>query len=228
VRTPPRSIVLDMDGVVLESTEIKTRAFAQVFAPYPEHVSAIVRFHEAHVGLSRYEKFRIIYRDILGQPLEPAALIELGREFSALVLDEILVCPLVAGAERLLEENASNRLLFVASATPEEELREIIDRRELARFFRGVYGSPATKTEILRRILNEHSLQPGELLFVGDSASDLDHAQAAGVEFVGRIPPGAPDTFRAWEESWIVEDLTELADILAERSRPASPRVPTP
>jgi beta-phosphoglucomutase-like phosphatase (HAD superfamily) len=109
VRTPPRSIVLDMDGVVLESTEIKTRAFAQVFAPYPEHVSAIVRFHEAHVGLSRYEKFRIIYRDILGQPLEPAALIELGREFSALVLDEILVCPLVAGAERLLEENASNR-----------------------------------------------------------------------------------------------------------------------
>jgi HAD superfamily hydrolase (TIGR01549 family) len=205
----PKIVIFDFDGVILESADIKTRAFARLFESHPEHVDAIVALHLKHAGVSRYTKFQMIHDDILGLPLDDAQLTRLGTEFSRLALEEILECPYVPGAREFLEARHQGYHLYVASGTPEEELRDIVRQRDLADFFRAVYGTPAVKAEISRRILDETGLEPHEAVFVGDAMSDLEGARGAGVPFVGRVPTGGPNPF-VGEQVPVVADLLEL------------------
>ena len=138
----PIAILLDFDGVVVESVEIKTRAFRELFARYPEHLEEIVALHEANAGVSRYEKFRVIYRELLRQPCDETCMRQLGARFSSLVMEAVIRCPLVRGAQEFLEQFGARYALFLISGTPQNELREIVRRRELAAHFHEVYGAP--------------------------------------------------------------------------------------
>lgn len=199
-----RAAVFDFDGVVLESTDIKTRAFAALF----DGDERAVAYHLEHAGVSRYEKFRHITTEFLGQPYGPEDEERLGRRFSELVLDEVLRCPFVPGAWELLERRSAGARLFVASGTPQEELREIVRVRGLEPFFTAVYGTPATKGEILTRILRDEGIGTADVLFVGDAMTDLLGAREAGVPFVGRVHED-PEVF-AGEAVHTVRDMAEL------------------
>lgn len=215
-----RVAVFDFDGVVLESTDIKTRAFASLFGGNEQAVA----YHLEHAGISRYEKFRHIHERILGVPYTEQDERRLGQRFSALVLDEVMRCEFVPGARELLERRCTQARLFVASGTPEEELREIVRARGLEGCFTGVYGTPATKGEIVRRIIAEQDVPPSEVLFVGDAMADLLGAREAGVPFVGRVADGQPNPFEA-EHVPTVCTMTEL-DAAWERLSAEPPPVP--
>jgi HAD superfamily hydrolase (TIGR01549 family) len=205
-----RAVVFDFDGVILESIDVKTRAFVALFNRWPQHAEEIRRLHLENAGVSRYEKFVRIHRDIIGVPLDDAELARLGDEFSQLIRDEMLNCEFVVGARELLERLSDSHLLFVASGTPEAEMREIVQARGLDRVFAGVYGSPASKAEILRRILDEHDFAADEVIFVGDALSDYEGARAVGVSFVARVPAGGPAIFPVDGVLRTVSDLREL------------------
>ena len=200
-----RGAVFDFDGVIAESTDIKTEAFRRLF----DGDERAVEYHEANMGVSRYDKFRHITTEILGRPYTAEDERRLGERFSELVVDEVVRCPLVPGARELLERLARELPLFVASATPEEEVRRIVALRGLEPLFDGVYGTPATKGEILRQILTERGFDRSDVVMIGDARSDLNGARQAGVRFVGRVPDGAPDPF-AEEPVPVVRDLSEL------------------
>jgi phosphoglycolate phosphatase-like HAD superfamily hydrolase len=206
----PRAIVLDFDGIVLESVEVKAHAFVALFADYPEHHDRITRLHRDNAGMSRYEKFRRIYRELLNRPYDEGEEARLGERFSEIVLGEMLVCPFVHGAPEFLDWAAARTPLYLASATPQEELRLIVERRHLSPLFAGAYGTPRAKSEILADICAEVDADPGELVFVGDAAADREAARAAGVPFVGRRPPGLPLPFAAEDVVLVVDDLEQL------------------
>jgi phosphoglycolate phosphatase-like HAD superfamily hydrolase len=202
-----RAAVFDFDGVVLESVEIKTIAFRRLFADHPEG-ERIVPYHLANGGISRFRKFQWFYEEVRGEPLTEAESERLGARFSELVLDEVRRCAFVPGARELLERLAPRLPLFVASGTPEDELRGIVADRGLGDLFAGVYGTPPTKAEILRRIMDERALAPTELVFVGDAMSDFNGAAEAGVPFVGRCYEAGPSPFP--DGTLTVLDLAEL------------------
>lgn len=200
-----KAVVFDFDGVILESAEIKTRAFRKLFATErPDRVSAIVDYHVRNMGVSRFVKFRHIFQNILGRPLPNETEAELGRKFSEIVLQEVLEAPFVPGAREFLDENCGKYDLFVASGTPTEELRHIAEKRGIAGRFKRIYGTPATKTDILRAILTDSGWNPGEVVFVGDAETDLNAAHDTGVVFVARIGP---------ESSAMSETQHRLADL---------------
>jgi phosphoglycolate phosphatase-like HAD superfamily hydrolase len=200
-----RAAVFDFDGVVLESADIKTNAFRRLFGGNP----AAVAYHLEHQGVSRYEKFRHITTEILGATYTEEDERRLGKRFSELVLDEVLACPFVSGALALLERRAGELPLFVASGTPEGELRTIASARGVAGCFAGIYGTPPTKAEIIRRILDQTALEPDDVVMIGDARTDLDGAQTAGVRFIGRVRPGDRDPFTD-DAVPVVSDLAEL------------------
>ncbi|MBV9465796.1 MAG: HAD family hydrolase [Solirubrobacterales bacterium] len=195
LRAEPRAIVFDFDGVLVESLEIKTEAFRTLFADHPEHLDRIVQLHLDKLGVSRYEKFKTIYRELLHRPLSDAEMGRLDRRFSELVYERVLACELVHGARELLEWAAAEHRLYVASATPQPELVRIVQARGLSRWFAAVRGSPQSKAEIVAEILAEDHLRPEQLVFVGDARSDLAAAREHGVPFIGRVPPGNDDPF---------------------------------
>lgn len=205
-----KAVVFDFDGIILESVDLKTRSFHALFHDHPQDLDRIVQLHLENGGLSRYEKFEIIYRDYLRQPLSEVERSRLDQEFSAFVAKEILACPFVPGALEFLVRESGHVPFFVVSGTPEAELREIVQLRKLDRYFCRIYGSPRGKDVLLREILTVNSLQSSEVVFVGDSMTDLMASASAGVHFVGRVPAGSanpfPDSVR-----WVVSDLHELA-----------------
>lgn len=205
-----RGIVFDFDGVILESAEIKTRAFRRVFESYPEHLERIVKFHLDNVGVSRFEKFETIYRDYLGRTPDEKELQKLSQSFAQFVYEEILACPFVHGAYQFLKKYSKKYHLLIASGTPEAEVKDIVTQRGLNEFFREVYGSPRSKGEILRDIISRNTFHQREVVFIGDAMSDYLAAQEASVPFVGRVPKEGPNPFPADGVIGIVEDLDQL------------------
>jgi phosphoglycolate phosphatase-like HAD superfamily hydrolase len=202
--------VFDFDGVLVESVDTKTRAFASLYAEHgPEVTERVVAFHLRHGGLSRHEKFRYGHEVVLGRKLTESESERLAARFAELVVDAVIGAPWVAGARAFVESHHQELPLFVVSGTPQDELRAIVERRGMARYFAEVLGSPAKKDELLRGLLARHGLEPGRTLMVGDSITDYDAASAAAMAFLGRVPPGAPSPFPAGTE--VAPDLCGLA-----------------
>src|SRR6185369_7529737 len=141
-----RAVLFDFDGVISESFDVKTRAFAQLFEGYgPEVVEKVVAHHLAHGGVSRFVKIRHYHQAFLGKELDEAKLDEWCRRFSDIVLDAVVAAPFVPGALELLEECHKRYACFVVSGTPQEEMEQIVSRKGLGRYFVEIHGSPRTK-----------------------------------------------------------------------------------
>jgi phosphoglycolate phosphatase-like HAD superfamily hydrolase len=205
-----RAVIFDLDGVLLESTEAKTRAFRDLFADYPDKVDEIVAYHAANGGISRFEKFRHIFDEILRQPLSEERFRFLCDRYSDLVLSQVLVAPFVPGADAFLWDFSRGLLLFVVSGTPSEELALILEKRGLAPCFRGAFGAPCLKTETVKAILSDWSLAPHEVVLVGDSQADLQAAESNGLRFIGRRHAGSPPSWTTRPDLATVRDLVEL------------------
>lgn len=212
------AIVFDFDGVLAESVDVKTRAFAALYEQYgADVVRQVVDWHLAHGGVSRYEKFRHFHQAFLGRALAPPEEVELGRRFSALVEESVIASAWVPGAREFLDGWHARLPLFVASGTPEEELVRIVERRGMARFFAGVAGAPRKKGAILQDFLGRSGATPDRMLMVGDAMTDFEGAAEAGVPFLGIAAAGA-NPFPAGVP--VLPDLTGLAAFL-EATAPA-------
>lgn len=211
---PLQAIVFDFDGVLVESTDIKTRAFAELYAPHGEDVAArVVQFHLANGGLSRYVKFRYAQEVLLGgEPLSDTQMEALDSRFSQLVMDKVVAAPVVAGAPEVLQQYQGQIPMFVASGTPQLELEQIIERRGMQAFFADIFGSPTSKAEAIGRILDRYALDASATLMVGDALADLDGAEANDTRFLGRVPAAADNPFP--ETVVTVPDLTSFAETL--------------
>lgn len=209
-----RAVVFDFDGVILESADIKTQAFERLFADVPERIAEIRDYHLRQAGISRHVKIHHIRTHMLRQPYDADVERQLADTFAGLVESAVMNAPLVEGAAAFLAA-PSTRKYFVASGTPETELRRIADARGLGAFFGGVFGSPTPKPEILRSIMAAHGWQPWDLVFVGDGESDRDAALETGVPFISRVHPEGTLT----ENGWWVRDLTELDARLSDIER---------
>lgn len=207
------AIVFDFDGVLVESADVKTQAFGLLYAKYGKKIAQqVVDYHLAHAGISRYVKFKVWQEDFLGLPYTQEVGEQLSREFSRLVVDSIVAAPYVRGAEEFLKTYYRDLPLYVASGTPEDELQDIVKRRNMQYFFKGVYGTPSSKGEILCELIRGKQYQPGRVLMVGDALADWHGAREAGACFVGRSNNGFPIDFPVG--TVLIEDLTKLPELI--------------
>ncbi|MFA4825873.1 MAG: HAD-IA family hydrolase [Methanoregula sp.] len=207
-----KTIILDFDGVILESVSVKTEAFRVLFSFVPEHVDDIVQFHKDNGGMSRFDKFQHIYKNILQEDLTQKKFEELSEKFAAIVFKEVIKAPFVPGAHEFLETYHTKIPLYVVSATPEEELIQIIRERKMSHYFRMVFGAPRKKSECINEIVKLTVSPPESVIFVGDAKNDFEAARAAGVLFIGRVKKGDENRFSGLiGVEAVIPDLHELA-----------------
>ena len=179
-------IVFDCDGVILDSVDVKTRVFGQIVEEHgSEAVARMTEYHLAHGGVSRFRKFEWFYDEVLGREITKQEIQVLSRKFTKLVFEGVVSSPMMPGIMETLESLHGKLPMYVASGTPQDELLEVLHARNLPRFFRGVYGTPPEKSELLRRIIEKEGVAPIETLMVGDSMTDLEAAQFCGAKFFG-------------------------------------------
>lgn len=179
-------LILDFDGVIMESNTVKTDAFISVFNRFPEYVEEMMRYHHANVSLSRYAKFEYLL-SLMGRADDNELKSSIAEEFSRRVYDEMMKVPLVPGALSFLSIVTPKIPVYLASVTPQEELILILKKRELLHWFRNVYGCPPwTKPEAIKDILLKGGYNLDQALLIGDSAGDQRAAKTCGIEFLAR------------------------------------------
>lgn len=208
-----KAIIFDFDGVLAESVGIKTAAFARLFkAEGEDAVRRIVEYHSANAGVSRFEKFKYIYKNILRRELSEKMFNDLCDNFSSLVMNAVIAAPYVNGAEDFLKKYYLSYDCFLASATPHEEIVNIVRKREMTGFFSGIFGSPKTKSEIAREIMSTYGYKNTEMVFVGDAVSDYEAARLNDIRFIARV--NSNEVELRDKECLKVPDLTNLIDYL--------------
>ena len=212
-------ILLDFDGVLIESLDGKMRAYDDVFDRYPAHRDAMARVRAAHPGESRLDVFARIARDVLDVD-EPGStvLATLLAQFSEAAVKRASACPEVEGARAFLESFSALVPLYLSSLTPQDELRAIVEVRGLTRYLAGAFGNPPfTKAQAIAEALAREGADPAEMLLVGDSPTDADVARTMGVMFVGRDSGlGLPSTTAPcgadmWEVAEMVRPLVTVS-----------------
>ncbi|EPR44080.1 haloacid dehalogenase [Desulfovibrio sp. X2] len=207
-----RCVVLDCDGVILETVTLKTEAFAKCAEHLGEKaVQVLVDFHVAHGGVSRFEKFRHLWREFFGREITDPEMDDMVRRFVEAGAEALKRAPFVPGAREFIEEWSTRLPLYVASGAPDEELKGILRIKGVDACFKGIFGSPTPKTELLANIVANETAGPSETLMVGDSGTDLAAAEAVGTLFYGRGSFPAP---LPWGE-----DLTGLGAFIEERNK---------
>jgi phosphoglycolate phosphatase-like HAD superfamily hydrolase len=213
-----KAIIFDFDGVIVESMDLKTQAFIHLFGSYPEGIlKKVVKLHLDNGGMSRYEKFRIIYKDYLKKDLSDVEEKRLCADFSKFCFEKMLECPYVNGAEEFIKNNFSKYMFFIVSGTPDEEINRIVDKRGLRKYFKGVWGTPGKKGELTKMILKNYNLKNNEVAFIGDAPTDYISAQEAKVNFIARINPAEYNPFESSEFNldYSIDDLFSLEGLLS-------------
>jgi phosphoglycolate phosphatase-like HAD superfamily hydrolase len=211
-----RVLVLDFDGVILESNEVKTEAFRDMFARFPDHCEAMMAYHHAHISEPRFAKFDHLL-ERLGRSGDATLRAELAAEFSRRTLERMTTVPFVPGAKSFLREITARLPVYLASVTPAEDLETILERRRLRRWFHDVYACPPwTKPGAVRDVLRREACTPQEAMLVGDSAGDQRAAAETGIGFVAR-DSGLP--FDSPKPSAIFPDLAALTVHIRDRLR---------
>lgn len=204
-------LAFDCDGIILESMDVKSDAYARLAEPFgPEAMDRIRVFHALSGGVNRLEKFRWMYLTFAGREPLPAELDAAAARFADLIRDGMRHAALVPGILDVLKRWHGQVPMVVCSGAPQEELTKFLSERGLAGYFDIIGGAPPSKTPLLRSLLQRTGADPDKTVMIGDSLKDLEAARATGTHFYGRgerfAAEGVPwhtdlTRFNAWLEA---------------------------
>jgi len=183
-----KGIIFDFDGVIAESVQVKTDAFAELYKPYgSDIVKKVVDHHETNGSMSRFEKIHLYHESFLNKTITGKEIATLANQFSDLVVEKVIDTPYVPGALEYIKKSFKQYKLFISTGTPTEEIKQILIGRKIKHYFTGVYGSPEKKSAHLNQIISEYNFKPDELIFYGDSNTDIEAAAYHNIRFVLRV-----------------------------------------
>jgi phosphoglycolate phosphatase-like HAD superfamily hydrolase len=176
------AVVLDFDGVLVDSNELKRQSFFDIWEAGGAF-DDIVRDVLSGPG-DRFSYIKEIHRRITqGQPLAADA-DHFIQAYTRRVEEGIISLGPGPGAVPFLRRLAG-KLVFINSATPEETLSRIVDAIGLASYINEARGLPKSKGEIFADLTARYALRSEDMVFIGDTMSDLKAAREAGVAFIG-------------------------------------------
>ena len=191
-----QAIMLDFDGVIVQSMNLKADAFAKLFEKFgTATVRKVVKHHLENGSVTRYEKIRYYYSEFLNREIADEELNKIADEFSSIVLEKIIALPFVDGVIDFLEQNCKTVDIYIVSATPQFEMNIIVKKKNISKYFKDTYGLGGafeTKIDIFNKIIEENRYDKESVVYVGDCLSDYNDAKEVGIAFVGCIKGKSP------------------------------------
>ena len=166
------TIIFDCDGVILNSNKIKTKGFYEVTQKFGEKLALdFVNYHIENGGVSRYEKFKFFYENILKSDYHEEDINLLAKQYSDCIYNYLLNCEFENDLIHLKKIYDQSKWLVI-SGGDQKELREIFDERNISYLFEtGIYGSPQSKSDIFKELISKKYINY-PFLYFGDSSLD--------------------------------------------------------
>lgn len=203
------ALVFDFDGTLVDSSDIKERAY---IAAITEAIAApeaeVQRAYRAHGTLNRVPQLSRAFCDLAGRDPEDHVLKAMVASYGRFVRARSHEVRPFDGMQEFLEAHRRQQRLVVASNAPQDELEAVCSALGLQVLFDRIYGYPTTKEEAIHRVRRDWGLPRWRVLYIGDRAEDALVAQRAGVAFC-RFGPIERD-----EGSEVVRTLPELERVV--------------
>lgn len=211
--------LFDCDGVILNSNKVKTEAFEAVVHPFGEEVKSLfLQYHLSNGGVTRQQKFRYLFENILKMRVDIDLYNDLLNQYSKECIAGLINCEISSGLLPLFEIlTQMNARAFVVSGGAQVELNHVFRVLGIDHLFEGIFGNPLNKYEIVSCLDKDFGLNRDRTIFFGDSRYDYEVASKNGLEFVFCHKWSE---FEGWSEYFInkkvliVEDLLEFRNIL--------------
>ena len=207
-----KSIVFDLNGVLIDTTELNASIFEMLFEAFGEGIGAKAAEHYRYNGgIPRRKRMKMYIEMFTEADADDETVDMLTEMFSGFFRMNIDSIELLPGVEEFFEQNKGKYTFFISSGATTGDTKAILEKKGLLQYFREIFGSPDSKTEHLKTIMHKYSLSGDEIVFVGDAPADAQAATEAGVKFVAR---------RTKEHHWhdypyVIDSLQELPEILA-------------
>ena len=208
-----KSIIFDCDGVILNSNKIKTRAFRIASAPFGYEASrSLEDYHLKNGGISRYAKFDYFLENIVSinsKKNKELYLKNMLKIYSEETEKGLLDSEITYGLHSLRTKTKDSSWSIV-SGGDQDQLRSIFAKKEIKHLFNGgIFGSPNTKDEILKRELGRGSIKL-PALFLGDTELDHRVSVSNGLDF---IFVSAWTEFRSYEQYCIENSIKNISKV---------------
>lgn len=181
-----KTIVLDCDGVVLNSNQTKIDAYynaSKRMGGTDAQAQAFVDYHVKLGSIPRNDKIKYYLTEIDPKPITPALFQQFMDTFTVILEETLMQCEIAPGLKALKAATSQAKWMLM-SGGDQSELRELFPKRDLAHYFElGIYGGPVKKNEHLAELIAKGDIQM-PALFVGDSKFDHQASTGAGLDFV--------------------------------------------
>jgi len=176
-------IFWDFDGVIKDSVEVKSMAFEKLFSDYDQDLADRVReHHEKNGGVSRFEKIPL-YLSWSNEAVTSKKVQEFCNRFSLLVKQSVIDSLWVDGFLEFFERHHKVKKYILVTATPIEEIEEILQSLNIRHFFYKIYGAQNTKSDAINETLIGLKIVSKHAIMLGDSESDYKAAKDNNVLF---------------------------------------------
>lgn len=184
-------IFWDFDGVLINSNMIRDSGFERVLEEYPsDQVEQLLAYHRSNGGLSRYIKFRYFFEKIRNEAVSDEQIMLMAERFSFHMRD------LLVNTDLLIQEtmdfvinNHTIYSMYITSASDQDELRYLCNSLGISQFFISIYGSPKSKKEWLKDLIEIYAYDKSECVLIGDSFNDFEAAQFSEIHFLAYNNP---------------------------------------
>ena len=180
------ALILDCDGVILDSNKLKTDIFLNICYKYKlsdDDTSMFILYHKENGGISRFEKIKVLLSLIekSSRTISIPSKDQLLNEFSEALDLYYKHSRLTYG---LLDFLASKSFvnLFVVSGSEQSQLVNVLSDLGLKEYFLEILGSPTTKYEHIKNLSLVHP-NLNFKGFVGDSFLDYEVASFYDIPF---------------------------------------------
>lgn len=182
-----KTIIWDFDGVIIDSDNIRTESFKKTFKDFGKNcVEKLIKYHKLNGGLSRYHKVQFFFNEILKENISDddfTSWVELyGKYCKERLCNKTL---LIEDSMNFIKNNHQNFSFHIASASDEKELKFICKKLEISDYFISINGSPTTKINNVKNILNSHNYLKDNCCLIGDSFNDKEAAEINNINFFG-------------------------------------------
>lgn len=181
--------IFDCDGVILNSNKLKIDAMKNVLIAHSfslQQVEKCLDYFRNNFGKSRFHHVDFFLKNILNVSSSRKCELEkdILQDFSMQCRELYLSAELTDGFISFITECNGER--YVASGSEQGELRDVFSQRGLSKYFSEIFGSPTSKIEIVRHIL-ELEKTTNAVMF-GDAESDMLSARENNIDFIFYSP----------------------------------------
>ena len=182
-----KNILWDFDGVILDSMEIKCDGFLELFQEYDKnYLAKLEKYHYNNGGVSRFDKIRYFYNDIIKEDITEEKILKLADKFAILIKSKLYNKEnLITETVDFIEQNYKKYNFHIVSGAEHKELNNLCDNFELTQYFKSIEGSPTKKDILIKNVIEKFNYEKKETILIGDAMIDYHASVKNDIEFYG-------------------------------------------